>query len=165
MNILKKDTDYESILPMTMIQDHCYINEPDQLSILEAYRAAAIANAESYLNRFITKTELEIYTERTCITLPYGGVSVISVEDKGANPVEFDFNRVTKQITTRGHVFIKFNSGYETLPDGLRLALLMMIATAYENRESISNGVSVMEIPLSHISILELYRIPAGVFS
>ncbi|MFM5230926.1 hypothetical protein ACET9H_16935 [Aeromonas media] len=164
MNILERNTDLESLLPMALIQDHIYSNDPDQLPLLEAYRLGAFDSGEKYLNRAIPRCKCEIYTEKQTLVLPYGGYAVVSVTDIDGNGLKFDFNRVTKRLSINAQcpAYVVFNAGYDVLPGGLQLALLMAVATAYENRESISNGVSVAEIPISHRKILDLYRLCGG---
>ncbi|MDX0597152.1 phage gp6-like head-tail connector protein [Sinorhizobium medicae] len=57
-----------------------------------------------------------------------------------------------------GAVKITFECGYQTLPQDLRWALLLLVGHFYENREAVADG-GLAELPLGVASILERYRV------
>lgn len=57
-----------------------------------------------------------------------------------------------------GAVKITFECGYQTLPQDLRWALLLLVGHFYENREAVAEG-GLSELPQGVASILERYRV------
>lgn len=91
------------------------------------------------------------------VYLPYGPViDVLSVKD-GEDDIEFEFENEALRIESRGACVVTYLAGYEPVPDGVKLALRKMIASAYDDREdAVMGGVS--EMPNSSRKILMRYR-------
>ncbi|ELA9841225.1 phage head-tail connector protein [Vibrio parahaemolyticus] len=180
-NVINKPDIGEELLPMSEMNDHLRIYDPHEEELLTVYRAAAIDFAEQYMNRAIgvqtVQASFEDYRQRTY--LPFGNVlevTRLTAFDKNdeiieLNPSDYRLNPVTNEITIKPNhkqlkdFVITYQVGYEPLavPVAIKLGILKLIATWYENREDISNGVSVAQVPFNHQYCFNLYRIPAGV--
>ncbi len=55
-------------------------------------------------------------------------------------------------------VTVTFEVGYEALPDPLKVAVLMLTAHLYDNREAAVIGAGVAEVPFGVAEMVSLYR-------
>lgn len=171
----------EELLPMSELNDHLRVYDPHEEELLAIYRAAAIDFAEQYMNRAIgiqtVQASFEHYKQR--VYLPFGNVLYITrvtafnSNDEIIELQESDYrlNPVTHELSIKPiHKCLKdfvitYEVGYEPLavPVAIKLGIMKLVATWFENREDISNGVSVSQVPFNHQYCFNLYRIPAGV--
>ena len=166
----------EQLLPMEEINDHLRMYDPHEESLLEVYRLAAIDAAEQLTNRAIGIQTIQATFEefRTRTYLPYGTITSISTVTAmdGDNIVqlpetEYRFNPVSSELIINGKhsrlkdFIVTYEVGYEVeqVPAAIKIGMLKLIATWFENREDISNGVSVAEIPFNHQYCFALYRL------
>ena len=56
-------------------------------------------------------------------------------------------------------VFVDYTAGYNTIPNSLRRAVLMLASHFYENREATISGTVLREIPLGVANTLHHYRV------
>lgn len=153
---------------MSIIQEFLRLYDPQDEELLTVYRQAAIEFAERYMNRGIGVSSVVAFSDGgKRIRLPFGDVKEIkSVETESGEPVAYRHNPVTDEIilSIDAPVLINFTVGWDTneIPHPVKIGCLKVLATWYENREDISNGVSTQEIPFNHRAVFELYRLPAG---
>ena len=122
--------------------------------------------AQSYTNRMLTAGTAEVFVEEyePVILLPYGEVTEVtevSVDD--VETTNFTFNPITQKVTindTFTTAKITFSAGYTTVPDVVKMAVLMMISTAYNNRDDIIVGQTIQSIPMSSRVLLDRVRLP-----
>lgn len=162
--IQTRDPDsFFELLTDDLIGQHCILvdSEPE---LLQMYKFAALEEAERYCNRAICETTIQISTDYRTFRLPYGCTMITSepVDSKG-QPVDGKFNQVTGEMIIRGNpvfpVFITAKSNVEN-SSSLLTAIAMIIATKYQNRESVVVGTISSELPYNHTRILDLYRLP-----
>ncbi|WP_028022232.1 hypothetical protein [Enterovibrio calviensis] len=176
--ILSKDDIAEQLLSMEMVQDYTRVYDPQDEPLLKLYRSAAIQFAETYTNRVFGSASVagSFDTFKKTVYLPLGNVVYVSqVMAYNGDTLEvldgYRFNQVTKQlIFTKDYskhsdfqveFFVDSPLGVVAAP--LIIGMLKLIATWFENREDISNGVSVAQVPMNHRYCFDLYRIsPVG---
>ena len=162
--ILTRDPDsYFELLTDDLIGQHCILidSEPE---LLDMYKLAALEEAERYCNRALCETTIQISSDYRTFRLPYGCTLITSEPvDSEGQPVDGKFNQVTGQMTIRGNpvfpIFITAKSRVEN-SSSLLTAIAMIIATKYQNRESVVVGTISSELPYNHTRILDLYRFP-----
>ena len=161
----RDDTMPEQWISNDEVMNHLRL--PEWESSLDVYRLAAISEAEQYMNRFILpNTVINVSSNLNEFKMPCHATPT-SIENADGKSAQFSFNKVTKRvkISGQGPFMIVANAGWSTVenvPNAIKLAVLTAIATAYENRESVSNGVSLSLNPFNHERLLKLYRLIAG---
>lgn len=133
--------------PVTLeeVKTWCKLDDdPTDDNLISALIPAARIVCEQYANlSFIPKTvKATIYNGLGEIRLPYGPVNgdVTSYKDEdGAVITDYKLSEARE-----GRITAEYNAGYSTLPDNLKIALLMQIAFMYQNRgdEKAASGVS-----------------------
>ncbi|EKD9324321.1 phage gp6-like head-tail connector protein [Vibrio vulnificus] len=174
--VIQKHDIAEEFIPLSEIQEHCRIFDPHEDGLLEVYRLAAIDVAEQLTNRAIgvqsVQATFDSYKARTY--LPFGTIrSIASVTAMSDNDIiqlpesDYRLNPVSNEIVINSkhskltEFIVSYEVGYEVseIPHALKIGMLKLIATWFENREDVSNGVSVAEIPFNHQYCFNLYRI------
>ena len=169
----------EILLPMSELAEHLRLFDPNEEAMLEIYRSAAIDFAEQYMNRAIgvQTVQATIPHYKTSVYLPYGNVVKVirltainkhdeiielSTSDYSLNSISDEL--IIKNSTDLSNFVITYEVGYEPLavPVAIKLGIMKLVSTWYENREDISNGVSVTQVPFNHQYCFNLYRIPTG---
>ena len=159
-------SEIDLILPDDLLASHLVLAEIET-ELLKAYKEGAIAEAERYCNRAILKSEIIISSTTGHFRLPYGADSISQIKDSTDQDIQFYLNPVTDHVTIIGSpiypIFITAQAGYEVnaVPSDMITCFCMMVATSYENRESISNGTIAVQVPFSHQRILDLHRLPS----
>ncbi|WP_326510702.1 head-tail connector protein [Aeromonas caviae] len=156
------DSYFEELID-DLIAQHCILIDVEP-ELLEMYKLAALEEAERYCNRAICETTIQISSYYRTFRLPYGCTTVTSEPvDSEGQLCDNWFNPVTGVMTIRGNpvfpVFLTAKSN-GVISDSLKTAIAMIIATKYQNRESVVVGASVSELPYNHNRILDLYRMP-----
>lgn len=177
---LDREDILDDLLPISAIQDHLRLYDSAEDTALEGYRAAAVNAAEMIMNRAVCLSTIQASFEnwKSRVQLPFGDMNSITTISafNGTENVEIETtlyraNKVTSELILDGTLsgysdfIITMTVGYPTandVPKTIVQGMLQLIATWYENREDIANGISVTEIPYSHRYCFELYRIPAG---
>lgn len=161
--ILNRNPDsYFEELTDDLISQHCILID-SETELLEMYRGAALEEAERYCNRAICETSILISSDYKSFRLPYGMTDVLSVTDGAGQAIDYTHNPVTNHITISSSSFYPFYVTAKSngvISDSLKTAIAIIIATKYQNRESVVIGASVSELPYNHARILDLYRLP-----
>lgn len=128
--------------------------------------------AQRYTRRMFSKgiVELVISGEQSLI-LPYGEVTddnvAITAKVTG-DDVGFNFEEISQTLTfddgaieSTDRVIVEFEAGYANndVPKAIKMGILMIISSLYENREDTVVGLSVNDIPLSSTSLLDAYQL------
>jgi hypothetical protein len=88
-------------------------------------------------------------------------VTEVLVDD--VETTNFTFNPITQKVTINDQFTtakITFSAGYTTIPDVVKMAVLMMISTAYNNRDDVIVGQTIQSIPMSSRVLLDRVRLP-----
>lgn len=165
---------------------HLHVTHNDEDSLIPIYIAAALAHIdgpEGWLGRCIGVQTLEARLDGFCsnIRLPYPEVTtVLSVKYLDASGLEqtlpaTDYETFGSVITpaygkawpsarsSREAVRIQYEAGYETVPEAIRAAILLMVGDLHANRETAAVGLSANTIPMSTTveNLLAPYRVYA----
>lgn len=151
-------------------------------ALIDAYVAAAVAYIDGprgRLGRAIWEQTLELRQIGfgQTIRLPYGPVRAVTsikyVDQDGAeqtlaadqyvlsNDGVISLAHNASWPSLRGDaegVRIRYVAGYDALPDGIRAALLMMVAHWYRNREAVTADQAAGEVPMGARALLAQYQ-------
>lgn len=149
-----------------------FLRLPDFDLELTILRDAAIRMAERYMNRAITEQIGVVRSEMHSFRMPYipfgGSLNITSIESAGEDVQVWNYDEVTGYLSVDSDlplplkVNVKYETNVDGIPAAIKLAILKIIATEYEMRESVSIGVSINEATNSATRILDLYRLPSG---
>ena len=132
------------------------------LSLIPAYADLA----QSYTGRMLTEGSAVVVVDSgdLSVLLPYGEVTeVTKLTLDGTESTDFTFDDVTQKITIGtdySTARIEFNAGYVTLPDVVKSAILVMISTAFNNRDDSVVGQTVNQMPMTSRHLLDRVRLP-----
>ncbi|EGU31486.1 hypothetical protein VIBRN418_01648 [Vibrio sp. N418] len=176
----------DKIVTVEEAKNQCRVYDDYDLLYLESLIEAATEVTEKYLNRNILTSTVQIETDRPLMKLPRGlatGVNEFSYEksiiDDGTryvlDPTYWNFNEITGSVnvTKDGKDFLstespfryrlEFTTGWssEEVPQAIKHAILMLVSSLYENRESaaVGSGITVANIPVNHAFLLDKYKV------
>lgn len=150
-----------------MKMDADYDREDD---LLKSLIFAAQTYCEKYTGLAFTPRQLELHTTKRSTELLYGPVnSIVSV--KTFDGVDMSYTKLGRQypsIITSGECVVTYLTGYtpETLPEQLKTAVKMLVATLHNNREShgiIEKG-ELVQMPIGVTALLKPYSRSGGLF-
>ena len=134
-------------LNLSEVKDWLRVDGDDDDSLITNLITQVRELVESYLGTSIALQDITLTTGNggSGITLPYQPIaSITSVQDDDGNDVSYDwngymlsFNNMIISVTagsTPDHFTVVYEAGYATIPAGLKLGLLEVIAWLYENR-------------------------------
>lgn len=139
-------------------------------ALISSLIKAAQTYCEKYTSLSFTPRQLQMLTDKRCTELLYGPVnSIVSVKTVAGD--DQSFTQMGKQyptIITSGECIITYLTGYtpETIPEQLKTAVKMMVATLFDNREAhgvIEKG-SLIENPINVTTLLRPYSRSGGLF-
>lgn len=178
--VIQKTEIAEELIPMEEISAQLRMYDVHDEELLSNYREAAIDFAESYMNRALGMQSViaTFETYRNRCYLPLGKIVEITTvtalnqygEEVLLNESDYRFNIVSNELMIKPYCdnYTEFMVGYEVgdivtdIPKAIKLGILKLITTWYEYREDLSGG-NIQEIPFSHKSCFDLYRISPGV--
>ena len=134
--------------------------------------SVASSLAQKYTNRLLSKgvIDLLVYGE-TSFYLPYGDVTEdnnVIVAAVGADAKTFVFEPISQiftfdegQVSSFDTMKITYDAGYadDYIPYPVKMGVLMLISTLFENREDTVVGMSVNEIPLGSKQLLDSVKL------
>jgi len=167
------DVDFEILVKEDEIQN--FLRLPDSDQEIPILRESAIRIAERYMNRPLTKQSGCVYSNTHEFRVPYtpisGDIEIQTITDNSGNQItNYIWDRITNKVKIDNTVqlpvilsvdFIKENI---PLPASIKLAILKICATEYDQREDHVVGASVTQVSNSAARILDLYSLPAGGF-
>ncbi|MCU8498493.1 phage gp6-like head-tail connector protein [Vibrio vulnificus] len=171
--ILNTTIDPESLLPLSELMDYLRIYDYQEEALVSIYRDAAISFAEAYMNRsFGSGTVLATFSKFSkSVQLPLSNhVSVLSVTAYTSNNEQVTLNNFRHNSVSGVLTFLSDYSNHSDfdvlysvqcseLAPAIKIGMMKLVATWYENREDISNGVSVAEVPMNHKRCFDLFRL------
>ncbi|BCV28500.1 head-tail connector protein [Shewanella algae] len=167
--VINKASYYD--VDLQLIRDH--IREWDDEIVPDDYLKAISNSAwswiENYLNRQLSKSLVELTIDEDIagrpFYLPYGEViSIVDVKDKKSKPVSYQYDSGSERITlTRGFQTpykIVYECGYlaySVIPQSIRMAHLMLVATLYQQRED-QSPIGVNSVSFNIKALLDTFR-------
>ncbi|KJR15242.1 head-tail connector protein [Vibrio parahaemolyticus] len=173
--IISKNSISEAILPTEEIMDYLRVYDFQEEPLISLYREAAIEFTEAYTNRILGSGEVYATFKnfKKEVYLPLTPTEVASVHawnksNERVKITSYRLNSISDSLVftqdlsglTDFEVHYLVSYGEQSTPNALKIGMLKLIATWYENREDISNGVSVQEIPMNHKHVFDLFRLP-----
>lgn len=165
---------------------HLHVTHNDEDALIPIYIAAALGHIDGpggWLGRCIGLQTLEARLDGFCSTirLPYPEVigidSVTYLDTAGAEQTvpDTDYETFGSNIApvfgkawpaaraAREAVRIQYEAGYETVPDAIRAAILLMVGDMHANRATVVTGAIAAAVPMSTTveNLLAPYRIYA----
>lgn len=152
---------------------HLKIDIDDDNELIEALITASWQAVEKYLRRSIMPQTWELVTDYdNGVVLPYPPVlEIVSVATNGhlIDPDKYHLigeNYLKISSFLYRNLVITYQAGYEEVPGGIKLGILMLIAHLYENRAGEPTEVKYnaqvlagVGLPPTIISILYPYRV------
>lgn len=175
--------------PVSLIEAkaHCRIGISDDDGLLAGYLIAARDFVESFIyRRLMTQTwDLKLDGFPACIEIPTGPLQSVTsiqyVDTAGATQTlsaslyEVDSSSAVPRISPKyGQVWpstydqlnavtirivLGYGSNPGSVPESIRLAILLLVGHWYENREAVNVGNIVSEMPFAARSLLWPYRV------
>lgn len=121
------------------------VDGDDDDQVIQQLIAGVRDITETYLQRSVVVNTVTLNTDSQTIELPFGPVQTItSVQDDGGNDVDYEWDGSV--LSSDQHMVISVTAGvsstfaevvYEsdgTLPDGLKTAMLQVLAKFYQHR-------------------------------
>lgn len=177
--ITQREDIAETFLPIAELQEHVRTLDPHDEELLASYRLAAISFAEAYMNRALgvhtVMCTFDNYRGR--LYLPLGQVhevtQVTAIDSNNETYIldssDFRFNHVSSELIISGKhrslkdFIVEYSVGYhaDDIPAAIKVGCMKLVATFFENREDVANGISASEVPFNHRACFDLYRIQA----
>ncbi|EIE5877565.1 phage gp6-like head-tail connector protein [Vibrio parahaemolyticus] len=172
--IISKTDVTDELLPLEEVMEYLRVYDYQEEQLLNVYRKAAINFAETYMNRVFGYVEViatfdsfkqELYLPLGLVAsvhevTAYRNDELISIGSYRHNAVSGRL-RFTKDYSDCTEFTVRYSVAYpvEVIPQAIKIGMLKLIATWYENREDISNGVSISEVPNNHRYCFDMYRL------
>ena len=126
--------------------------------------------AEGYTKRMLSEGVVDlIISGRQSFYLPYGeatGSTTAIVATVTGDAIAFEFDDISQvftiddgQISSTDKVKITYHAGYKVAQNSVKMGVLMMLTTLFENRGDNVVGLTVNDIPLNSMAILNKVRI------
>ncbi len=162
------------------VLEHCRVDDDYDNELIQSYLLASMNIAEVETNRMLTPSVVDAYTQYhdKKIYLPYGEVSGVTEIKATFDEVEvtipdtdYIFNEIDESVEIDKKLYInhtdfkiRYNCGYpaDALPNAIKQAILMTVATLYNVREDISYGVQAYKTPMTSKRLFDLHRIRTG---
>lgn len=161
-------------LPAAKHQCRLRPSQNTEEELLSSLILGAASAAQEYLNWMVSKgTVIQFSPEGGTLQL-YGGfvkaITEVKAYDSTFNEItlgtdDYKYNPVTEQIYVNPNLYYDIYVTYECgadvdeLPDCVRVGILMMISTMFNNREDFITGLTVEKMPLKSQDLLGLRRL------
>jgi hypothetical protein len=159
--------------PITVIEakrymriDITYLLEDEEIA---GFITTARQWCEKYTGLSFIAKQLEIYSDKGVIDIPYGPItSIVSVKDEQGTDITYRKAGLQHpRIFTDCRAYITVKAGYTEMPEQLKTAVKMLTATLYENREdfvTLETSESIESIPFGVKSLLQPFSRSGGLF-
>lgn len=159
--------------PITVIEakrymriDVTYLLEDEEIA---GFITSARQWCEKYTGLSFVPKQLEIYSDKGVIDIPYGPItSIVSVKDDQGTDITYRKAGLHHpRVFTNCGAYITVKAGYSELPEELKTAVKMLTATLYENRENfvtLEKSESIQSLPFGVISLLQPFSRSGGLF-
>ncbi len=148
----------------------------DSFTLDDAYIEGLIPDcadaAQEYLNWMVSPGTVTQFVASAGVVQLYGKfvteITSITAFNSSGDTVtltedEYYYNPITEEIELSSsyyYFYINYSCGASTteLPGNVRRGIMMMISTAYNNREDFITGLTVEKMPLTSVTLLEKSR-------
>jgi len=154
------------LITLDEVKSHCRVFNDFENSYLQSLIPVCLDLCQSYTGRMLTtgSAVVVVHSWQSQVLLPYGNVTeVTKLVLDGTESTAFTFDDVSQIISINAPYAtarIEFNAGYETLPVVVKQAVLVMINTAFNNRDDVVVGQTVNEMPRTSRDLLDRVRLP-----
>lgn len=153
------------LITLPEVKSHCRVFNTFEDTYLTSLIPVYLDMAQSYTGRMLTTGSAIIVVEGCReVLLPFGDVTdVTKVTLDGTESTNFTFDDITQKVTI-GQAYdsarIEFIAGYATLPAVVKQAVLVMISTAFNNRDDVVVGQTPNEMPRTSRDLLDRVKLP-----
>ena len=154
------------LITLDEVKSHCRVFNDFENSYLSSLIPVCLDMAQSYTGRMLTtgSAVVVVHSWQSQVLLPYGNVTeVTKLVLDGTESTAFTFDDVSQIVSINAPYAtarIEFNAGYETLPVVVKQAVLVMINTAFNNRDDVIVGQTVNEMPRTSRDLLDRVKLP-----
>ena len=156
----------DGLVTLPEVKAHCRVFNDFEDVYLSSLIPVYLDQAQGYTGRMLTtgSAVVVVHSWQSQVLLPYGNVTEVTrlVLD-GTESTAFTFDDV-RQIVTIIAAYdtarVEFNAGYTALPVVVKQAVLVMINTAFNNRDDVVVGQTVNEMPRTSRDLLDRVRLP-----
>jgi len=155
-----------TLITLAEVKAQCRVFTTFEDSYLQSLILPNLELCQSYTCRMLTPGSVVVVSEEcgTSLLLPYGEVSAVSkVITDGTETSDYTFDDVTQKVYVPSGfntIRVEFTAGYQTLPTVVKQAALVMISTAYSNRDDYVVGQSVEKMPRTSRDLLDRVKLP-----
>ena len=159
-------TTLDGLITLDELKRHCRVFTDFENSYLTSLIPISLDLCQSYTGRMLTtgSAVAVVHSWQSQVLLPFGEVTeVTKLILDGTESTAFTFDDVSQIISINAPYAtarIEFNAGYETLPVVVKQAVLVMINTAFNNRDDVVVGQTVNEMPRTSRDLLDRVRLP-----
>lgn len=157
---------FNGLITLPEVKAHCRVFNTFEDTYLSSLIPVYLDMAQSYTGRMLTtgSAVAVVHSWQSQVLLPFGNVTeVTKLVLDGTESTTFTFDDVSQMVTINAPYAtarIEFNAGYETLPVVVKQAVLVMISTAYANRDDVVVGQTVNEMPRTSRDLLDRVKLP-----
>lgn len=136
----------------------------DDSFIEDVLMPAACSIAQTHVNFLLSPGVVEQYFDVSGTYQLYGGgdISITTVIADGVEIDDWSYNSITEEITINNayeEVYVTYDCGSSSVDANIRIAILMLISTMYNNREDYITGLSVEQMPMTSIKLLDMSKV------
>ena len=156
----------DGLITLPEVKAHCRVFTDFEDTYLSSLIPVYLDQAQGYTGRMLTtgSAVAVVHSWQSQVLLPYGNVTeVTKLILDNTESTAFTFDDVSQIISISAPYAtarIEFNAGYETLPVVVKQAVLVMISTAYTNRDDVVVGQTVNEMPRTSRDLLDRVKLP-----
>lgn len=156
----------DGLVTLPEVKAHCRVFTDFEDTYLSSLIPVYLDQAQGYTGRMLTtgSAVAVVHSWQSQVLLPFGNVTeVTKLVLDNTESTAFTFDDVSQIISINAPYAtarIEFNAGYETLPVVVKQAVLVMISTAYANRDDVVVGQTVNEMPRTSRDLLDRVRLP-----
>lgn len=156
---------FDGIITLPEVKAHCRVFNTFEDTYLSSLIPVYLDMAQSYTGRMLTtgSAVAVVHSWQSQVLLPFGNVTeVTKLVLDGTESTAFTFDDVSQMVTINAPYAtarIEFNAGYETLPVVVKQAVLVMINTAFNNRDDVVVGQTVNEMPRTSRDLLDRVKL------
>lgn len=159
-------TTLDDLITLDEVKAHCRVFNNFEDTYLSSLIPVYLDMAQSYTGRMLTtgSAVAVVHSWQSQVLLPFGNVTeVTKLVLDGTESTAFTFDDVSQMVTINAPYAtarIEFNAGYETIPVVVKQAVLVMINTAFNNRDDVVVGQTVNEMPRTSRDLLDRVKLP-----
>lgn len=166
--VISNQTDFTTIVSLDDAKRQCRLLDFDMDDDdLTALISECSMLAQTYTNRLLTPGTVNAEADeyRSSWSLPFGNAtSITSVYLDDVEYNDYEFSTTTQKLKlfkSYSNIKIEYEAGYsvDNFPVQIRRGIMMLISTLYNNRDDYISGLTVENVPLDSLSILNSVRL------